>query len=180
MDASKFVRSYRIKKLIKAMPSARPKVQTTSNTSQTKSEEFPVGTIRNGRQKISMKPSKWVDVSTGKSYDDHKSGTHEHHTADTHKELGAIKKQVLSKLKGTILDSDLSRAERLLDKYLQKKMDSKNMHSAGNVESSRSGEISKVHQQQFYNLSSESDKAKDEFVKFIKKAKSKAMSRTEK
>ena len=134
MESVDFIQKYRIQKLIKAVkgsPSgATPGSVTPSGGSANPSigeRNFPVGTIRNGRQKVSSQPSRWVDVSTGKSYDNHHQPTHEHHKHEDHNELKNIKEAAMSKLKDHIYSDDLKHAERKLDIFLQKRLESKNL-----------------------------------------------------
>lgn len=53
-------------------PSAR--MQGQVDASSGKGRVAPLGTVHNGRMKVSMNPSKWVDVQSGHSHDHHTEG----------------------------------------------------------------------------------------------------------
>lgn len=183
MSPHDFARQHRMNKVIKAVKqnSGMPKIRSQPKPASSGSSGgsaggqpqggFPIGTIRNGRQKIKSNPSVWVDVSSGKSYESHDTEEHKHHQAEGHDQLSEIKSKTMDKLKSQLPDDKIGKAETLLSEFLQKRMHAKNMMSAGNVESTKLGTVPKDHQKTYYKLSDEAEKAKQQFVKYVNDAK---------
>lgn len=137
-----------------------------------KDRGLPIGTIHNGRQKVSSNPSKWVDVSNGKSYDDHNSQD----AQDPHKHVSMEEghKQILSKLRSELHPDDVHKATGMLANWVQKKTAAKNLQQASNVHSSATNSLSTSHQiiaQKAFDAATKSFNQLSAFIKDSKQRK---------
>lgn len=141
----------------------------TVSSSGTKERGAPIGTIHNGRQKVSSNPSKWVELSSGKSYDGHNSKD----AHDTHK-TGNLKEgheKVLDKVAKEIHPDDVGQAGRMLSEWVNKKVAAKNLQQASNVESTSTKQMSGTHQAKAQKAFDEAGKAFSDLTTFLKDSK---------
>ena len=165
MEPSSFIRKYKIQKVIEVVKSSTAPVESTPK------ESFPVGSIRNGRKKVQMQPSKWVNVNTGHGYDNYDSPHDSFHSVDSHPELKAKKSQIMGSVKNHMRSDDLVHAEKMADKWLQEHLHYKNLFHATNIETSRMGQVPKDYQDRTYKSNDKAKQYKQEFVDFVIKAK---------
>lgn len=139
-----------------------------------KDRGFPIGTIHNGRQKVASNPSKWVDLQSGKSYDEHNDQT----AHDPHKTASMEDghKQILDKLKTKLAPEDVKQATALLSDWVEKKMKAKNLQQATNVDSSSTKTLSVPHQTKATKAFDEANKSLQQLSSFLKDAKRRKVS----
>lgn len=133
-------------------------------TGGNKERGFPVGTIHNGRQKVSNNPSKWVDLQSGQGYDEHNDTQgHQHKYANLDEGHKKVEQAIAEKLH----PEDHAQAKKMLKAWVDKKISAKNLQHAANVHSSVHGELSKPHTGNAQKAFDEAKKAHAELVKFI-------------
>lgn len=192
-----FVQKYRINKLIKALrnksfeaitpdvakatptisynkgtPSiSGPKLGASSTgASGGKDRGFPIGTVRNGRMKVSANPSKWIDQKNGSSHKDETSG--KAHSLEDHTQVIDFFHKVTSKMKLTMSSEDASKASDLLRNYLDKKIAAKNLMKTANTESSATqGAPTSTDKNTYFQASQKAEEAKTALMRHIQSTK---------
>lgn len=132
-----------------------------------KDRGFPVGTIHNGRQKVSNNPSKWVELQTGQGYDEH-NDTQGH--AHKFEKLDEGHKTLEGSITEKLHPADHTQAKKMLKSWVDKKVAAKNLQHATNVHSSVHGELSKPHTQNAQKAFDEAKKAHGDLLKFIQQS----------
>jgi hypothetical protein len=130
----------------------------------TRQKEYPVGTVHNGRKKVSANPSKWVDISTGHSFDDHSSETsHNLRTDLTHSQVN----KTMSRISHQIHPEDIPDLSEKLHKYIEMKQLAHNMFSVGNK-----GEASErlSYKETFFKHMDKVRTVRDDFINSTKKS----------
>lgn len=127
----------------------------------------PVGTIHNGRQKVSSNPSKWVDLATGHHYDDHKDSKAKTISSP---ETQAAMKTVVDKITPSISPADKSEVEHHLANFIEAKTQYHNLMSAANRESKRDPSGVAGRQKDVFKKADEAKKAKEKFIEVVKAA----------
>ncbi len=122
----------------------------------------PVGTIHNGRQKVSADPSKWVELHTGHSYDQHNSPDKQ---STRHPDAVAQVKDFMGKIANKVAKADLPRLEEHLHQYLDAKQKSDNIMQAGNRSqgTDQQAKVPSVHE--FHD---KAQKIRSEFIQAVK------------
>lgn len=135
----------------------------------TKDRGFPIGTIHNGRQKVSSNPSKWVELHSGKSYDEHNSQI----AHDPHKTVAMEDghKQILGAIKSNLSHGDAKIAEGMFMGWVDKKTKASNLRHATNVDSSATRALSEPHRAKATKAFDEANKALKELSSFIADSK---------
>lgn len=106
-------------------PSDSKKISTDGRSA----EGFPLNTIRNGRIKVSMNPSKWVDYHSGHSYDTHNSDK-EHVRGD----MPEVKKHVdklMDRVKSEIHPKDDNKIRTQMEKVVGEMIRQKHVKEHG-------------------------------------------------
>lgn len=149
-----------------APASAKASGAAKPETGSSNTRSFPVGTIHNGRKKVSDNPSKWVDMHSGDSFDDHKtSEKHETRTPDTKKAVSGFMNKVSHKLH----PADVKGVEEKLHKFIEAKAKVNNMMQAANRDSKQEGGFNSV-MKQVHKKHDEVAKLKSEFVQTVKES----------
>jgi len=135
-----------------------------SMTTMGKERGFQIGTVRNNRKKVSMHPPKWVDLTTGRSHDDHNTDEGAHHKIHDDKRLMTIKKRVLRSATKNMDKVLHKNAEALFDRYLQERMHAKNFMSAAQGPEAMLAS-------QGHKIADRAKDYKDQFIDFVKRGR---------